>query len=63
VVNKLLVKRESNRVEEEQLINPTTRCSIVAKHYSIKDVDIKGIKEERDIKVSNSKEQVKLQAS
>jgi hypothetical protein len=63
VVNKLLVKGEGNRVEEEQLINPTTRYSIVAKHYSIKDINIKGIKEERDIKVSNNKEQVKLQAS
>jgi hypothetical protein len=60
VVDELLVKGEGSRVEEEQLINPIARCSIVAKHYSIKDIDIKGIKEERDIKVSNGKEQVRL---
>jgi hypothetical protein len=60
VVDKLLVKGEGSGVKEEQLINPTTRRSIVVEHYSIKDVNIKGIKEERDIKVSNSKEQVGL---
>jgi hypothetical protein len=63
VVDKLLVKGEGNRVEEEQPINPTTRCSIVAEHRGIKDVNIKGIKEERDIKVGNGREQVRLQAS
>jgi hypothetical protein len=63
VVDELLVKGEGNGVEEEQSMNPTTRYNIVAEHCGIKDVNIKGIKEERDIEVSNSKEQVRLQAS
>jgi hypothetical protein len=62
VVDKLLVKGEGSGVEEEQPINPIARRSIVAEHYGIEDVNIKGIEEERDIEVSNGKEQVRLQA-
>jgi hypothetical protein len=56
VVDELLVEGEGSGVEEEQLINPITRRNIVAEHRGIKDVNIKGIKEERDIKVNNGRE-------
>jgi hypothetical protein len=62
VVDELLVEGEGSGVEEEQPMNPTARRSIVAEHRGIEDVDIEGIEEERDIKVGNGREQVRLQA-